>query len=203
VSRIHPTFSCFDDAIEFLEALAIAGMPAHKLGQYRLVHAVCVAPDGAKYAHAWVEHRLRKSAWLAGIVEGKRVVYSLRLPELYEIYQPEQMTRYTPREASRENYRTGTQGPWKPEYQALCSDERRVRGERPVTAVAFAEGTVTYIPDNLPTFREMLANARDAETREQLREFTMVWLLADPKVYSRRDINEVVSMVLKEKGWPG
>jgi hypothetical protein len=135
MSLVYPTFSCFDDAMEFLEALALQGCPKHKLNQHRLVHAVCVAPDGAPFAHAWVEHRLQKLAWLAGIIDGRRTVYGMKLGEFYELYKPKQLTRYTPLEASRENYRTGTMGPWREEYQALCSGERVIRGHGPPTTV--------------------------------------------------------------------
>jgi hypothetical protein len=40
--------------------------------------------------------------------------------EYYAEGRVEKVTRYTPREALRENIRTGHFGPWEDEYRALC-----------------------------------------------------------------------------------
>lgn len=56
---IHPTHTCFDDALELIELL-VKEHPELKedIGENMLiVHAICLMPDGSPYAHAWVEDK--------------------------------------------------------------------------------------------------------------------------------------------------
>ena len=84
----------------------------------RLVHAICLLPDeGTPFAHAWVE---RGTACLfVGLYRGARVLCSVERPAHYEHLRVQHRTKYTPWQAARENQRTVSYGPWKPQYRAL------------------------------------------------------------------------------------
>jgi hypothetical protein len=117
---IYPTHTCFDDALDYL---------AHRVRQNRraamkltLVHGILLAPEGKRkgepFAHAWVEEGGRVIQ--DGLLEdGSRVTWSMSVAEFREKMQPQKTTRYTVRQAARENRRTNHFGPWVPEYQAL------------------------------------------------------------------------------------
>jgi hypothetical protein len=119
--NILPTYQCFDDAIEYIYR-------ARHTPPLTLVHGIAMASDGSRrlYAHAWVEEYGK--CWDCGIVEGQRLWYSVPREEFYAARQIQETTRYTLRQVLRENQRTGTTGPWKPEYQALCGRGGSVMG---------------------------------------------------------------------------
>lgn len=123
---IYPTFTCFDDALEFLGDRVKAD-PVAAARQLMLVHGICLAPEGPKkgtpFAHAWVEEMKPEGVvvWQAGILEGQRVLYSVGLQEFTQSFQVQQFTRYTVHQAALENERTCHFGPWIPEYEALCN----------------------------------------------------------------------------------
>lgn len=133
---IRPTHSCFDDALDYLE-MRILAEPDPTVLRDRLfvVHAICLAPKGPSkgrpFAHAWVEERFDLFAcivWESGALNGERIAYAME-PGAHEAWlSPQQRTRYTLREVRDHNRRTGTYGPWEPQYESLCM----ARGERVV-----------------------------------------------------------------------
>lgn len=125
---IRPTHTCFDDAIEFLDALAQVGTSEEEITAYAVVHAICVTPAGEQFVHAWLERA--ELVWQLGILNDEKVPYAVRREEFYEGFRPKKLTRYTARQAAFENVRTGKTGPWLPEYEALCrSGNPRELGE--------------------------------------------------------------------------
>lgn len=124
--EIRPTHTCFDDALDFIEEL-LREDPRRADGPLFLCHAICTGPKtGEPFAHAWVEWE--GEAYQDGFAEELgRVRYVMTLDELERELTPRQVTRYTVREAARENHRAGHYGPWRPEYRALCGKgDRRI-----------------------------------------------------------------------------
>lgn len=122
---IEPTHTCFDDALDYFELLLRAGTARELILGHVVVHAVCCAPDGEHYVHAWVE--LADEVIQCGIVAGERVYYSMSRAELGTAIPIVEETRYTVREAYEENCRTGHYGPWVERYRELCAKgDRRV-----------------------------------------------------------------------------
>lgn len=120
-----PTGHCFDDALDLItERVNESG--AAVVDRLTLVHAICVATDGTRYAHAWVEED--GTAWDAAMLHGRRIYYAVAREEFEAARRVEQTTRYTIAEALAENARTQTYGPWRPEYQALCGRDGRIHG---------------------------------------------------------------------------
>ena len=83
------------------------------------MHAICLVPgEGSRFAHAWVE---RGTACLfLGLYQGARVLCQVPRQDYYQYLRVQERTKYTPWQAARENERTVTYGPWKPQYLALC-----------------------------------------------------------------------------------
>lgn len=124
MSTIHPTNSCFDDALEMLEARIRKEPELARSSLLVLVHAICLIPEdhpeaGHRFAHCWLEEG-GANAWQAGFLDGERVVYLMNARELELELRVEKAWRYTPREVWEHNRRTETYGPWEPELQALC-----------------------------------------------------------------------------------
>jgi hypothetical protein len=117
MKSIVPTHACFDDVLEYLEMLAIGGTPTREIAQYVVVHAICVAPDGEQFAHAWLEHA--GDAVQGGIVDGERIWFAMSLAEFMTRFVVAEQTRYTVVEALAENLRTGHYGPWVEKYREL------------------------------------------------------------------------------------
>lgn len=127
--EILPTHTCFDDALELLSQLAVHGARAEQLQTFVLVHAICVAPDGELYVHAWLEQG--SNVWQCGIVDGVRVYFAMPIERFVAERPIREQTRYSVDDALRENMRTGHYGPWVDRYRdpALLGDgpgERRV-----------------------------------------------------------------------------
>lgn len=128
---ILPTHTCFDDALDFIVFCTTGNQALVHARWLKLVHAICLIPrgvagEGEPWAHAWVEtthpNRL-ELVWQRGIraMDGERV-YVPRLREVfYKEVRPQDVTRYSPAEADRENARTLSFGPWVPRYRELCS----------------------------------------------------------------------------------
>jgi hypothetical protein len=128
---IRPTHSCFDDAIAYLEmrvridpdlvfgdALVLVHGIARAAAATDAVAFEALAP-GDPFAHAWVEEG--ELVWQAGVLEdGAQVAFAVARTEFYAQLRIEAATRYTLRQVWEENCRSGTFGPWRPEYQALC-----------------------------------------------------------------------------------
>jgi len=122
---IFPTHHCFDDALDLLVQF-LREDPAGGLEHSRfwLVHGIARYPEGQphageRFAHAWVE-TFDKRVWDCGVLDGELITYSVDRAEFYEKLRIETTTRYSARAAWDENRRSGTYGPWQPEYQALC-----------------------------------------------------------------------------------
>lgn len=117
---IFPTHSCFDDALEMLPVLIEQDRRNREL--LHLVHAICLMPDGSHYAHAWVERE--NECLFFGIINGEKLLLVTNKDKFYQLYKVQETTRYTVREAAKENFNNNHYGPWKPEYYALCSNNK-------------------------------------------------------------------------------
>jgi hypothetical protein len=116
MSYVLPTHTCFDDALDLIEAIVIENRREFK--KLKLAHGICLMPDGEPYAHAWVE---REGVCLfVGIIDGKRLTLAADHVEYYIDMKVQEVTHYTVAQAMAENKRSNHYGPWKPEYAALC-----------------------------------------------------------------------------------
>ena len=147
-NTIYPTHSCFDDAFEFfLLMMSERELAAGAAAPFRIAHGICVgAWEGDRFVHAWVEQLAPRPAdclvWQAGTLDkldgNARVYYALPLGVFYSTWRVAECTAYTLAQAFRRNVETGMQGPWEPQYAALCrqrGDGRilgNVRGTVPV-----------------------------------------------------------------------
>lgn len=121
---IYPTHTCFDDALELMAMLNSPELQP----KLTVVHALCQAPDGGVYAHAWLE-RDGIGAIFGGIFKGEKVYVEAPLEEYRAGLKIQDETRYTVSEAIRENRRTNHLGPWVERYRQACADVDR-RGPR-------------------------------------------------------------------------
>ena len=115
---ILPTHSCFDDALEYLEAICRAGAAPDAIKSHTIVHGVCRAPDGEVFAHAWLE--VGADVIQGGILDGERGYFTMSSAEFRKALPVVDETRYTVLEALEENRRTRTYGPWVERYRELC-----------------------------------------------------------------------------------
>lgn len=120
---ILPTHTCFDDALEYLAARTKADPRLAHGRRLLLVHGIAVIPEGQPdagelFAHAWVEDA--GYCLTMGLLDGVRVLVRHERADFYRRLRIQQTTTYTVRQAWRENVRSATYGPWKPEYEALC-----------------------------------------------------------------------------------
>jgi hypothetical protein len=125
-ATILPTHHCFDDALELLIDFVLAD-PA-RASSVRLVHGIGRYPaqylddghlkPGDYFAHAWLEEG--PIVWESGLVDGAQVAYAVDRSEHHAYLQIVCGTYYSLLAAWHENQRTGTYGPWRPEYLALC-----------------------------------------------------------------------------------
>ncbi len=118
-NMILPTGSCFDDALDFLEGLAKEHNPILRTGRLLLVHAICLAPDGHEYSHAWVEQD-EKFVIFRGIWLGVKNYFAASIDEYYRDAKVKDTTKYTPQQACIENHNSGNYGPWVERYKKLC-----------------------------------------------------------------------------------
>jgi hypothetical protein len=139
VTDIHPTNTCFDDALDYLEAIAMH-KSLEELHRHVLVHGICLMPKGGKdpegtrFAHAWVERDIRpppnhsllgpstREVLQAGFLEGERVLIWMPRDFFNVTMRPQEETCYTIEQAWLLNRIHNTYGPWKPEYVALCKE---------------------------------------------------------------------------------
>lgn len=125
---IRPTNTCFDDALDFLEALCqTPDMTIELLRQYVVVHGVCLhPPDHPKrdepFAHAWVECGVRDSVLQGAIVDGEPTMYEMPFSLFWARFRPQKLTRYSVDEAIALNHQTGHYGPWNEDYTRFCKD---------------------------------------------------------------------------------
>ncbi len=131
---IYPTHDCFTDALELFNELLLAakrqGIDARP--QLRLVHAVCKAPTGVLYSHAWIEDERENTCIFYGILKGQRQAFGANPIQGYrEHHGVQELARYTYSEALRNNRKSGHYGPWVERIKALCSADKCVwHGER-------------------------------------------------------------------------
>lgn len=117
---IHPTNTCFDDALDYMVEIAKSHPAALIFEDIRLVHGICLMPDGRPYAHAWVESQHTGSAFFFGILKGKRVRVEVDAAEYRKELKVQKFTEYTYEQAWRENEKHVNYGPWIEEYRELC-----------------------------------------------------------------------------------
>lgn len=120
---MHPTGTCFDDALELLAFFIEEDK--RRIETLVLVHGICLKPpgyprEGAPFAHAWLEEG--DLVWSAAILDGVKVQFSCEGEDFRRQLRVQEATRYTPREASAENMRTNHYGPWVEKYRSLCKD---------------------------------------------------------------------------------
>jgi hypothetical protein len=123
MTDIYPTHCCFDDVTDYLNRLAAAGATRDVLVTYTVVHGIVVLPDGTPFAHGWLEHE--GEVIEGGIYEGERVWIRMTRADFEGLHAVFDETRYTLDEVLRLDREHGP-GPWKPEYIALCSSDRKV-----------------------------------------------------------------------------
>jgi hypothetical protein len=114
---LYPTHHCFDDALDFI--VAVLPNDPQLRHTLRLVHGICLSPDGEPYVHAWVEEGPRCIS--RGIRAGETIYYQAERADFYAELRVQERTRYTVQAALRQNRRHGTYGPWKARYLALCT----------------------------------------------------------------------------------
>lgn len=127
---IYPTHTCFDDVLDYIELLVRSG-ERHRLPGMRVVHGICLAPEGARagepYAHGWIEEDgLVVQGGLVD-VDGTRekVYYGVDRAEFYAKLRVQVTTVYSVEEAVRKNWETGYYGPWESTYLALVGHGER------------------------------------------------------------------------------
>ena len=129
---IHPTNTCFDDALDYIEMLASSGVTPAVLNEHHVVHGVCLWPQNQpgsesesdrRFAHGWVE----RGEWAiqCGLIEGVRVYYQMPRDQMHEYLRVQRFTRYTLREALHHNEQSGHYGPWDLDYWMLCRHSPR------------------------------------------------------------------------------
>jgi hypothetical protein len=122
-TTIYPTHSCFDDAMEFVDWMAVEFADEKEgLEGISLVHSINETQDGKRYAHAWVEDSSTDVAIFAGIFKGVKAYFGSPIKEFYARYNVQETTRYTVTEAIMNNLRTYNFGPWEEKYIALCAN---------------------------------------------------------------------------------
>jgi hypothetical protein len=126
VTDILPTFTCFDDATEYI-ARRVTAKPA-LVYSLVLVHGLAAGDAGEVYAHAWVEEG--GACWDAGLVDGQKIFYAVARDEYYAARRISATTKYSCLELLVNNRRFGHCGPWEARYRAACGrGDRRVMGK--------------------------------------------------------------------------
>jgi hypothetical protein len=120
-NTLYPTFSCFDDAMHFIEYVW-KNYPS--LDEIFVVHAIGKAHDEGetRYSHGWVEDHNVGVCIYAGYLKGVKVYMCSPIEEYYSKFKFIETTKYTPKQAITLNLKHGTFGPWEPKYVALCND---------------------------------------------------------------------------------
>lgn len=123
---IHPTGTCFDDAVhnaaEYARQLSLE--EAHR--DLVIVHAIICPPEHPQgIAHAWVEIPATKLVMFDGIVEGKREKFVSPIEEFYERMNVQESTRYTVQEAVERDREERSGGPWEEKYKRLTKEGKR------------------------------------------------------------------------------
>lgn len=125
LNNIHPTHTCFDDALDMLQEAIKANPDSFTSDELKLVHAICLNPKGEEYSHAWIESTNSHAVnivWFTGIYNGKRRQFAADPKEYYEEMKVKETTKYTPMQAWKMNEKFVTYGPWELKYQVLTKD---------------------------------------------------------------------------------
>lgn len=117
---IYATGTCFDDAIEYVEARVKLDPTLALRNDFVVAHAIIDPnPDGGPLAHAWVEDG--PTVIFRGIFNGEPIWCTVDKAEYLAAANVLDITRYTMRDvlghAQAHNFETG---PWKPEYRRFC-----------------------------------------------------------------------------------
>lgn len=129
-TTIYPTHSCFDDAMEFIDWMALEFKEDKDLDELFLVHSINQTNAGRAYAHAWVEDNNSGVAVFAGIYKGEKAYFYSPVKDFYDRFNVQETTKYTVKEAVENNLRTCNYGPWEDKYIALCANgDRTVLGQ--------------------------------------------------------------------------
>lgn len=118
-NTVYPTHSCFDDALEFINYVALEYRD-EDTSMISLVHGIVRGDDGNNYAHGWVEDSSTRLAIFAGVLKGEKIYFYTPIEEFYTKNRVKETTKYTIKEAIENNIRTIHFGPWEPKYVALC-----------------------------------------------------------------------------------
>src|SRR4249920_2200100 len=73
-NTVYPTYSCFDDAMEFIDYVACE-YKNEDTSMITLLHGLMTGDDGAPHAHAWVEDASTRTAIFAGIWKGDKIYF--------------------------------------------------------------------------------------------------------------------------------
>lgn len=125
MGNILPTHACFDNALDLLTALVADDQSRAYTREFILVHAICEAPTGLRYAHAFVE-RNDVSVIFAGIMDGTLQYFITPKADYYRETGVRETTKYTIREATYQNIQHNNFGPWEERFRVLCGDEKRI-----------------------------------------------------------------------------
>lgn len=121
LTKILPTSTCFDDALDTLFALLTEHPEDTAIAeQVFLVHGIVHPAGYPRMAHAWLEDDQEHTVIFSGIIAGEKRLLLAQRTEYYANMQPEEVTRYTYSQAFVNNRLSGHYGPWKPAYRALC-----------------------------------------------------------------------------------
>lgn len=152
---IRPTHSCFDDALDYIGHRVTENPGLAHGTTLRLVHGIAIVISdvadglvhGEPFAHAWVEEDVADQAepivWQVGILDGARVLFAMPRSAFDRTLKIQASTAYTCREIWIENRRSGTYGPWRPEYLALC------RRGKTASITCPRCGAVSYNPNDI------------------------------------------------------
>lgn len=108
---ILPTHTCFDDALDTLERIAIESPDT--VDEFHVIHAICMT-DGELFSHAWLEHIPTSRVVFVGIREGARETFVALSSEYEAELSVQWKIRYRAWEAVEINHRTNHYGPWEP-----------------------------------------------------------------------------------------
>lgn len=114
------TGECFDDAMEIIVWTIKRHGYDWTRDNVQLVHALCVAPTGIKYAHAWIEmegmvYQLAKFSGRSG-----RVISRMPKADALLLFKPAEYTAYSVTEAASFGENSG---PWVSPYTEHTADD--------------------------------------------------------------------------------
>lgn len=119
---IHPTHTCFDDALDLISDWIKADRTQFE--RLFLVHGICLNPqkNNEPFSHAWVERE--EQCFFVGIIEGTREYLAAPKQGYYRKFKVQEVTRYSVQEALAHNLASGHYGPWLEKYSLLCGDKK-------------------------------------------------------------------------------